>query len=516
MNAYLQVMSQLLESTPGTAWLEQPYFPFPDLKDPKARLHDLVFFEQNATGAFGLFWCVFDGYEDELLTFPFRLARYAQDGDLFSLFPWSLREASGDSELYGALRRALHIQNPLISERGGSFSHRYANGEPCLIALPIWGDMRNSCVRIDSLEAYKIFRTVDRKRPGNLEVEVLEHLNHQKDFINYPQLISVFEYSSRDLAKAHIGFSARYIQNHGTLWHDLAVKLQHARFPQLMQESSSLDSWNQTLETAEQLGRLLAEFHGAMTRQGANAHLNPAANTGQTREKWFDIFQQRLLQRLDEVLQTSHIVFGNTFDLSGAHAHCLQLLGRLSKIDHLGLLICPHGNAHLGQILKAFDSLYLLDFEADPFDDQSFRDLKHSSLMDTASLLLSLRYCWLTTERSTMSHVFVDFIDPESDFGRTVQTQLQTYGTPHNYNPTFEEVESIFLRFYRTTVLESSRSAELIPEDADDFFVVLKGYYLLRLLKETLRDYQAGNPRARISLKILEEILQGKILTLRA
>jgi hypothetical protein len=509
MNAYLQVLAQLVESTPGQTWLEQTYFPFSDLKEPHARLHDLVFFEQNANGASGILWCLFDGYEDELLTLPFRLARYAQDGDLYSLTPWSLREASGDSNMYEALRRALHIQNPLPTEKGGFFSHRYAQGEPQLLALPIWSDTRNSCVRVDSLEAYKIFRSVDRKRPNNLEIEILEHLNEQNEFSNYPQLISVFELSSRELPNAHIGFSARYIQNQGTLWAYLAVKLQHARFPQAMQEGSGAISWRSTLETSEQLGRLLGEFHIAMTRQGQNDALGPMANTAQTRQKWFEVFQERLLSRLEEVLQTSHIVFGNSFQLSGAHNHCMQLLTKLSQMDHLGLLVTTHGNAHLGQILKSHDGLYLLDFEADPFDDPKFKSQKQSCLVDAASILLSLKYCWMTHERKSLSHVFVEFIDPESLFGQNVQTDLQTLNTPKTYHPNFAEIEETFLRFYKGTVLENSRSAELIPQISSDFETLLQGYYLLRLLKETLRDYQAGNPRARISLKILEEIFQN-------
>jgi len=507
MNAFLQIIAQLVESVQGSVWLEERFFPFQDLKNPQARLYDAVFFTQDAHGALGILLLQFEGCEEELVTFPFRLARYSEDGDLITLTPWSLREASGDSALYEAWRRSQHLQNPMRTARDGRFSHRFANGEPNLVALSIWSDTRNSCVRLESQEAYKIFRTFNRFRPDCMEVDVLEYLNQQTTFLNYPRLVSVFEYSSRDIKRAHVAMSTRYIHNQGTLWQDLTVRVQNARFPQRLHESSSLETWNSVLRTAEQLGRLLGEFHRAMMGVRENPRLRPESNTGAARKQWLEMVRERLDWRLSEVVQTSHVLFGHTFDLSRAQAFTEKLLEKLSGIEQLGLLIRVHGNAHLGQILLSNDVLYLLDFESDWLDDPKYRDQKHSCLEDVASILLSLRYCWMSTERSSFSHVFVDFIDPESEFGRHVATTRRKFLSPQTYEARFAEVVQVFLKFYRHTILEESGSAELVPSDPENFDTLLRLYYFLRILKETLRDYQAGNPRAKLTLRVLEHFL---------
>ena len=511
MNAFLQIVSQLIAAVPGSVWLEQRFFPFSDLKSPQAHLYDAVFFSQGANGALGILWCQFKGSEDELVTLPFRLARYSEDGDLISLKPWSIREASGDAEFFEAWRRALHIQNPLTTERNGFFAHRYVNGEPNLTALAIWGDTRNTCVRIESQEAYKIFRFFSKTRPDSVEVEILEYLNGQNLFLNYPKLVSVFQYFSRDITAAHVAISTRYINNHGTLWQDLAVRVQHARFPEQMQEHSSLESWKSALTLVEQLGRLLGEFHCTMSRARDNPRLQPEANTDSVRMVWFHLVQERLEWRLSEVVQTSHVLFGKEIDLSLCFNYLEILLARIQQIQHLGLLIRVHGNAHLGQILKTFDSLYLLDFETDHLEDTTYRDQKHSSLADVSAILLSLKYCWLTSERKDLSHVFVDFIDRDSEFGKHVQTMMNQFVTPRTYMPTFESIESSFLKFYKGAVLEESSTAELVPNNPDDFQMMLNLYFFLRVLKEILRDYQAGNPRAKLSIKILDEFVSHQM-----
>jgi hypothetical protein len=508
MNAFLQIVSQLVESVPGSMWLEQRYFPFKELKNPRGRLFDAVFFERGAQGALGIVWISFENYDDELVTLPFRLSRYSEDGDLIVLPPWSLREASGDSALYEAWRRAQHVHNPMRTEKEGRFTHRFVNGEPNLVALSIWSDTRNTCVRLESQEAYKIFRTFHKLQPDSIEVDILEALGEQTIFLNFPRLISVFEYSSKTVIKAHCAISTRYLHNQGTLWQDLSVRVQHARFPQHLQESSSHETWNSVLRTAEQLGRLLGEFHRAMTAVRDNPRLQPESNAGAAREHWLGMLKERAQWRLDEVIQTSHVLFGGVFNLSKAQRYKERMLAAIEKMNHLGLLLRVHGHAHLGQILVSNDTLYLLDFECDWLDDPKYREQKQSGLKDVASVLLSLKYCWMSSERSAFSHVFVDFLDPESEFGKHVSTKRSDYIPPKTYHPTFQDLESVFLRFYRQTIQEDSGSTEVIPVRQDDFTMLLRFYYFLRILKETLRDYNAGNPRAKLSLRILEEFVE--------
>lgn len=504
MNAFIQVIAQLVEAIPESVWLAQRFFPFRDLMSPRGHLFDACVFRQGAFGALGFLWVGFDG-KDEILTLPFRLARHSEDGDLITLPPWSLREASGDGELFEAWRRAIHSRNPLLTAREGGFSHRFCNGEPALLALGIWSDSRNACVRLESQEAYKIFRTFSPRSPDAFEVEILEFLTQQNVFQQFPRLVSVYEYSHASIQKADIAISTKYIQNSGTLWQDLASRIQQARYPRKMHERSAAESWAHVMRVSEHLGRLFGDFHKAMTLARENPNLMPESNTGAAREEWMRLTEHKLDERLSAVIHLAQ-QHGFTSDRAEDLRACARaLLLNLRSVKHLGLLIRTHGHAHLGQILLSGDQLYLIDFEADEMDDWAYRNAKQPSLKDVASLILSLRYGWLLTDRESESAVFVDFLDPKSEFGRHVGQSRENHAVPQTYAPTLEALESNLLRFYVQTVLEDSNASELIPRERASFEHLYRLCFFMRVLKEIIRDFSAGNPRFKLGLRILDE-----------
>ena len=506
MNAFIQIISQLVEAIPETVWLEQRFFPFRDVVAPRGRLFDACIFRQGASGALGFLWVEFDG-TDEVLTIPFRLARYSEDGDLITLAPWSLREASADSELYEAWRRAIHVRNPIPTARDGQFSHRFCNGEPALLALGIWSDSKNTCVRLESQEAYKIFRTFSPHAPQALEVEVLEFLTHQNSFLNFPRLVSVFEYSQASLHRADIAISTKYIQNSGTLWQDFTSRIQLARYPQRMHERTGHEAWDSLVHTSELLGRLFGEFHRAMTHVREHSNLSPESNTGAIRLEWLKLVEGHTYARANVVAHIASKLDGKGKQFATLQTFARGLLDAVRKVEHLGLLIRNHGHAHLGQILLSSDQLFLLDFEADAMDDFAFRSSKQSALVDLAAMQLSLKYAWHTTNRGHDANIFVDFLDTKTDFGRHVKETREHFVAPVKYTPKLQTLESNFLRFYIQTVREESGSSELIPHEHENFQALYALCLFMRILKETIRDYDAGNPRFKLSLQILEDFM---------
>ena len=305
MNAFIQIIERLIEAISGQTWLEQSNFPFKFLENPIGRVFDVCLFDTSAQGACGFVWVEFVGTSD-LYVIPFRLARYSEDGDLITISPWSFREASSDGHFYESWRLAQKIRNPIPTAKNGSFFHKHYGGEPSFIAIGIWSDAKNTCVRLDFQVAYKIFRTIEREHPQSIEVELLSYLGNQNIFSNFAKLISVFEFSSHNIKKSHTAIGIKYIQNNGTLFPHLVSLLHKARFPKKTKESHSQEAWNQVLEVIESLGRIVGDFHKAMTLAPRGTDLMPDQTTAESKDKWFEEEKEEFDMYLDKYLMMYH------------------------------------------------------------------------------------------------------------------------------------------------------------------------------------------------------------------
>ncbi len=512
MNAFLEIVSQLIAAVEPDHWRTQRFFPFPELSNPRARLHDACIFRQNSSGALGILWVSFLGFDD-LMTLPFRLARYSEDGDLISLSPWSLREASADREFFEAWKFVFHSKQILLTEQGAQFRCRPSGGEPNLLSLNVYSDSKSVLSRVELHEALKIFRVFKKSGGESLEVEMLEYLNQQKIFLQFPRLISVYEYSSRDSMRTNIAISSEYVQNNGAVWHDFLARLYHARFPDVERERSSREAWEGVLKSGESMGRLLGEFHRAMTHARENPNLVPEGNIGELRKSWFERVRKVLRDRLewvDEAVQ-KFPQFATAFSaLPGLSSN---LLDRVAEFEDLGVRIRIHGRIHLGHILNGVKGLYLFDFGVtpgiDPGEDADFSRLKHPALKDLAALNLSLRYAWTMTDRRGRSPILDEFLDKpienrwESWFGLRERSAFPAV------ERRLADIESSVLRAYMSAIGEDASATELVPNAPGGFLALYDLLFYLRILRECKRDYRSGNPRLKTSLRILEEFVRG-------
>jgi maltokinase len=125
---------------------------------------------------------------------------------------------------------------------------------------------------------------------------------------------------------------------------------------------------------ARRLGDVTAEMHLALARAfGQSAHWRPA---------W-----DRLLSSLESGLSTLGPEVGP--ELAGA---ARDLLNRLGSVVALGPALHPHGDYHLGQVMRTDAGWYVLDFEGEPNRSPKERLAATSVLKDVAGMLRSFYY----------------------------------------------------------------------------------------------------------------------------
>lgn len=513
MNAFIQILEQLIFAVQTNVWPLQRFYPFPSQPAAPVKVFDACVFRQDAGGAIGIAWLKCEGHEP-LLTFPFRIARYSQDGDLISLTPWSLRESTADPQFYSTWMHLAATAGKLPTFRGGALACRQFEAQSSFNIINLWTDSKNTCTRVETQHLCKIFRLVSTDQPYSMEAEILEYLNSQNHFLQHPELTVRYDFypANTDGPGLPVAIVTRYIQSDAKLWQELTASIQHARYPDPMKERASRLSWYSIIETVSKLGRLLADFHVAMTNGKKNLLITPETNTGEAKEQWLEKLLQKLNERIYTLRSHAQTLALSQQDINDISDFSYQLFEQVKAADHLGLLIRIHGHAHLGQVLIGDDTLFLVNYETDGLDEEDYRLQKQSCLKDLAGMLVSLKFAWHTTERSHDFPVFGDLVSPESEYGRHVKRGAKNFAEPKRYHPALGELENIFVRSYLQSIAEDTAAVELLPVKKTDLESLYDFSFLLRILKETVRDLGHQNPRSKTDLRILSDFIHGRLV----
>jgi len=179
------------------------------------------------------------------------------------------------------------------------------------------------------------------------------------------------------------------------------------------------------------------------------------------------------------------------------------------------LRIRNHGNVHLGQFLIGKDGLILLDYESDNFDEPAYRRYKQPCLKDIASIIVSLRFAWYFTERRYYA-ILTENID-NSDLKITNLSPKKVTNTfiSEKFHPSLKEIESLFFKFYNHSLEENIGSSQLRPKNEDTAQDLFNYCFLMRILKEIVRDSNEGNPRPRIWFQILQDFIMKESNSLK-
>lgn len=483
MNAYIEIIKRLVESIEPAAWHQQSYFPFKSITTPKSKLFDLCLFKSDAQGAIGFLWIEFENFSD-LFLMPFELLRYDTDHSLISLPPWSLRHINESSSFYEAWRNAQNHKNPLITAYQGTFFHKKHDEESSFLATDIGSDRKKMRIRIDCQIVYKIFRTVERDHPQCLEVDFLQYLGNQNLFSHFAKLISVFEYSGRDILHSHSAICLRYIQNSGSLMPHFVALISHAQsIPS--QELSNSKIWNQILILSESLGRLLGDFHTAMA-SAKLPNLLPEQTFGDLKTQWLDCMVENARSRIQSLCKSRSV--GSTLHQIWPKLgpRLESLANRITSYQDLGLRIKTHGHLSLEQILISTDqTFFLLDYDSDDFEDTPLRRLKQSCLNDVVSLISSVRFCWFYNKKTGENRA-------------------------HNCMLALQNMEAAFLKSYKSSLAENANGSYLLPKNMNVERDLFQFLLFICLLKETERRMIEKSPHVSVWFEILGDFLASE------
>ncbi|MHB1708321.1 MAG: hypothetical protein ACYCT2_02455 [Thermoplasmataceae archaeon] len=256
----------------------------------------------------------------------------------------------------------------------------------------IKSEQSNSSFILGNSIIIKNYRNI---KPGeNPDIDVPEKLFAQDEFRETPAPLGDLTYYDIS-GKIYLAYASRFIADSEDAWSHY-----NRLFSDLLRRSTADRSFekkflDEFIRAAGSLGRLTGRMHRALSSIGS-----PLFMPEEVKEK--DITS--ITSQIREYLENAIVMIGERKDI------CTQLrmdfeedkwssqLGYaedylLSKLREChAQKIRVHGDYHLGQILMAGDSYYVIDFEGEPMKDISERIKKYPPEKDIAGMIRSLDY----------------------------------------------------------------------------------------------------------------------------
>ena len=242
---------------------------------------------------------------------------------------------------------------------------------------PLGVEQSNSSVVVDDELIVKLYR---RLEPGvNPELELLRFFS-RSGFPNVPELRGWWGYSGAPMT-ATLGIAQRFLPDARDGW-ELGRSL-------LSTAPSSF------LDTLQGLGTVVGAMHSALASDRDDPAFAPEAASPEA--------LGLLTATIDDEIE---LVFDHLPDdeavapIAGRGEVVRQVLHGLATAGSVGQLIRLHGDLHLGQVLRAENTWFVIDFEGEPARSLPERRAKHSPLRDVAGMLRSLSYLAAVTGHS--------------------------------------------------------------------------------------------------------------------
>ena len=359
---------------PQQRWFAGKARDFADL-----RLHDAVLL--TAPGAEDLVLDVIvsvdyaDGHTEQY-QIPLTAGAVEMDGFVGELDGLALVDATHVPAAAQLLTALTHEATERITARGETLIRRPVDDQPVDLSDPrrMTAEQSNTSVVFGDRLIFKLFR---RLEPGeNPDVEVTRALT-EAGYPNAPRQRGAFGIRHADGAVTALGVLADFVTGGREGW-TLATG-------EVGRIAGGEQPDPQRREQFQQLGRAVADMHGALART-----LGRRDAAAEDLAAWVDAMHEQADHVLATAQRRAPDAAATVLD---RRAELLERLHRLADEKATGPLTRIHGDLHLGQVLlDAKGRWQLLDFEGEPAKPLSERRALNAPLRDVAGMLRSFDY----------------------------------------------------------------------------------------------------------------------------
>lgn len=364
-------------------------------------------------------------------------------------------------------------------------------------------EQSNTSLVINEAFILKVFRKLEEGI--NPDMEITFALTEHTSFANLPRAAGYMVYESQGGARSTVALLQRFIPNDGDGWAHAQTSLA-GYFDQVEQLEEGVSApWNEPgglmrcvatetpplmqhlaggyLEAVGRLAQRTAEFHLALSSIRKQRDFAPEKITPEYLENLSDSFAEQARRSLELV----HSGLDHFPERVQVKAHRLlersaSLMGIFESLPESSLQatrIRIHGDFHLGQVLRAGDDFFLLDFEGEPLKSLQERREKHSPLKDLAGMIRSFDYA---------AHTAL--------FSRTGD-QEERFHKLKSWARAWERwVSAAFLRGYLQTMGE----APCIPREPGHLEILLDAFLLDKAFYEL--EYEINNRPAWVQIPL--------------
>ncbi|WP_219623476.1 maltose alpha-D-glucosyltransferase [Herbaspirillum seropedicae] len=268
-------------------------------------------------------------------------------------------------------------------------------------------EQSNSSVVINNVMMMKVLRQVN---PGiHPEIEMGRYLT-ERGFANVAATLGEVVRVADDGTPYALIVLQRYVDNQGDAWQWSMDTLERAIQSEALDESQrqpntrpqdaqGIDDNSALVELvtfSRLLGQRLGEMHSLLGQPSDDPAFDPQTIGEPVWRSWAQGAARQLEAALDILRQKEE--WPNAAEahhaarLLAQRERLLERIHPLAQAAEGSLAMRLHGDLHLGQVLIAFNDVYIVDFEGEPARPLEQRRAKGSPLRDVAGLLRSFDY----------------------------------------------------------------------------------------------------------------------------
>ncbi len=305
-------------------------------------------------------------------------------------------------------------------------------------------EQSNTSVIIGKRAIYKSYRKVERGE--NPDYEIPARLAASTGFRSVPKPFGKIDY--RNEGDYTIGSLSEFVANEGDCWTYftgmLGKFLKNAKADDVTEEGEQ--GRLSCLYYVRKLGGLTARLHNSLSALDTEQVFAPVPVTREDISRWVTDYSALTMEAVaalrgsSQAMSVQHAALAHK--LLGCSRRLLDASRSATAVGPAGMhRIRVHGDYHLGQVLKAGEEFYVIDFEGEPMRSLEYRRSAHCALRDVSGMLRSLDYAASFSERRLGS-------DPQTkcvtDIWRSIATGIFMDSYWSNYAPSVQYLPSSF------------------------------------------------------------------------